>query len=102
MANVLQTVTQFANDHWATLLIGFLLVLFYWYVSMIFFKMMHYINCSLCNVLSTILRRHKCGFAFERYNRVLASIVTQQCTYFRRGRIINIIIYPILRKLCFD
>ena len=39
MADFLQTVAQFANDHWVTLLIGFLLVLFYRYVSKIFYKL---------------------------------------------------------------
>ena len=47
MEDFLQTAAQFANDHWLTLSIGFLLVLFYRYVSMIFYNPMRYINCSL-------------------------------------------------------
>jgi len=64
MEDFLQTAAQFANDHWLTLSIGFLLVLFYRYVSMIFYNPMRYINFSLifsqC-ILSTTLRWHQCA-----------------------------------------
>ena len=30
MADVLQTIAQFANDYWVTLLVGFLILVFYW------------------------------------------------------------------------
>lgn len=74
MEDFLQTAAQFANDHWLTLSIGFLFVLFYRYVSMIFYHdPMRYINCSLifsqCK-LSTTLRCHQC--VYERCNLVFA------------------------------
>ncbi|KAL9984595.1 hypothetical protein ACROYT_G006906 [Oculina patagonica] len=31
MADILRTIAQFANDHWVTLLVGFLILLLYWY-----------------------------------------------------------------------
>ena len=46
MADILQTIAQFANDHWVTLLVGFLIIQIYRYV-LTMYKMMHSINLSL-------------------------------------------------------